>query len=334
MVRLDADLKCSKMKKCELICVIVGKDDSLVSGECEKLVEQLLEPEQRSVGLFRVEANKVSITEVLDELRTVPFLTDKRVVVIKRADDFVSQNRQLLERYFDAPCATGRLILTVSSWSAQTKLAKKLLRVGRLISIEQVKAWQLPGRLIEYAGQAQGKRLTTDAAELLIELVGDSLGKLYSEVDKLALFVQGQKQITARDVELLTGQGRLFNSFAVIDACLAGDVGRALERLRNMFAEDRTAQFSVVGAFAFHLRRQFTAKVLLDKGADRGEVASRLRIWGDKNAFFAQLQQMTLKQIGAGLQQLAAVDYAIKTGRSQAEVAAEQFVLGLARPVR
>jgi DNA polymerase III delta subunit len=39
---------------------------------------------------------------------------------------------------------------------------------------------------------------------------------------------------------------------------------------------------------------------------------------------------MSLKQVGANLQQLAAVDYAIKTGRTKAEVAVEQLVLRLA----
>jgi DNA polymerase III delta subunit len=39
---------------------------------------------------------------------------------------------------------------------------------------------------------------------------------------------------------------------------------------------------------------------------------------------------MSLKQIGSILQQLAATDYAIKTGLAKAEVAAEQLVLRLA----
>jgi DNA polymerase III delta subunit len=37
-----------------------------------------------------------------------------------------------------------------------------------------------------------------------------------------------------------------------------------------------------------------------------------------------------LKQIGSILQQLAATDYAVKTGQAKAEVAAEQLVLRLA----
>jgi DNA polymerase-3 subunit delta len=312
-----------------LIYVIAGKEDSLVNARCQELLEKLLQPSEKATGLFSAEAAVVSASEVLDELRTAPFLTERRVVVVKGADKFISENRQLLEKYFDKPCPTGTLVLTVTNWDARTKLAKKLPKVGTLISVTQPKPWQLPHRLIEYARDAHGKNLTKDAAELLIELTGDTLPRLYSEIDKLAIFADTEKVIHVRHIESLIGHNRIFGVFSVIDACLAGNAARAVDRLRNMFAEDRTAEYTVVGAFAFHFRRMFNAKVLLEKGVRPDEIAKRLRIWGNKDSFFAQLRKMTLKQIGDNLQQLAATDYATKTGRTKAEVAVEQLVLKL-----
>jgi len=111
---------------------------------------------------------------------------------------------------------------------------------------------------------------------------------------------------------------------------LAGDAGGAVDRLRNMFASDKSTEFKVVGAFAYHFRRMFNAKVLLDEGLSAGEIAKRLGIWGNRDGFFSQLRKMTLKQVGDGIQQLAGIDYAIKTGRTKAQVAIEQLVLKLA----
>ena len=314
----------------ESVYVIAGKEDSLVNAECQALLDRLLDPQQRTTGLLSAEAAQVSVSDVLDELRTAPFLTEKRVVVVKGADDFVSENRPLLEKYFDSPCLTGILVLTVRSWPKQTKLAKKLAKVGKLISVAQPPSWQLPSRLVKYAGDAHDKKLTKEAAELLVELSGDELTRLYSEVDKLALFADAEKVITAGHVEQLTGHNRIFGVFQVIDAVIAGNVGQAISRLRNMFAEDKTAEYTVVGAFAFHFRRMFNAKALLSKGLRPAEVASRLRIWSNKDGFFQQVREMTLGQIGAALQQLATIDFKIKTGQTEAEVAVEQLVLGLA----
>ena len=317
-------------KERELILVVAGKEEFLVGAECEKLVGELLQPEQRTTGLFKADPAEVEASQVLDELRTLPFLTEKRVVLVKGADKFVSQNRQLLEKYFDNPCSTGILILAVSTWDSRTKLAKKLPKVGRLISVTQPKPWQLPRRVIQYTKDAHDKILAGDAAELLIELAGDELGRLYGEIDKLALFAGAEKKITADHVEALIGHNRLYNAFAVIDACLAGNTAQAVDRLRTMFAEDKTAEFKVVGAFAFHFRRMFNAKVLLEEGVRPAEVVSRLGIWSNKDGFFLQLRKMPLKKIGDILRQLADIDYAIKTGRTKAQVAIEQLALKLA----
>lgn len=314
----------------ELIYVIAGKDESLVGVQCQGLVDKLLEPSQRTTGLLDTEAGSLSASDVLDELRTAPFLTDKRVVLVRNADDFVSRNRPLLEKYFDKPCPTGRLILVTRTWDARTKLARKLPNVGKLVKVTQPSRRELPQRLIAYAKDAYDKKLGLPTATLLIELTGDELTRLYSEIDKLALFADAEKIITQRHVELLIGHNRLFNAFAVIDAVLAGDPGVAVDCLRGMFAQDRSTEYKVVGAFAFHFRKMFNAKVLLEKGARRGELIKRLQIWGNQDGFFAQVRQMSLKQIGRNIRQLAETDYEIKTGRAKATVAMEQLVLRMA----
>lgn len=312
-----------------LVYVIAGKEKSLVGASYHQLLDELLEPSQKTTGLYLADPDTVQACDVLDELRTAPFLTDKRVVAIKEADSFISENRQVLEKYFDAPCPTGRLVLTVNSWKANTRLAKKLTKIGELINVKQPKRWQLPQRLIEYAGEAHGKKLNRDAAELIVELTGDELPRLYNEIDKLALFADSEKSITQKHVESLIGHNRLFNAFAVIDAITAGRTTNAVERLRGMFAEDRTAEYTVVGAFAFHFRRMFNAKAMLEKGIPPGEIIKKLQIWGTQDKFFSQLRKLTLKQIGKYLQFLAQTDYAIKTGRAKAQIEMEQFVLRL-----
>jgi DNA polymerase-3 subunit delta len=313
----------------ELIYVIAGKEDSLVNAHCRELLDKLLEPSQRVTGLFDAEAATVPVSEVLDELRTAPFLTDKRVVLVKDADGFISANRPPLEKYFDNPCSTGRLIFTVKTWDARTILAKKLTKAGKLIKVTQPKRWELPQRLIKYAGDAHDKKLAQDTAGLLIELTGDELPRLYSEIDKLALFADTEKVITPKHIESLIGHNRLFNAFAVIDAIIAGNVATAVERLRGMFAQDKSAEYTVVGAFAYHFRRMFNAKVMLKKGVRQKDITDKFRLWSHKDKFFAQLRQMSFKQIGEYLQRLAETDYAIKTGRTKAPIAMEQFVLRL-----
>ncbi len=155
------------------VYVIVGKDESLVGARCQELLDELLEPEQRMTGLFSVDGDEAAIAEVLDELRTTPFLTDKRVVAIRGADGFVSKHRDILEKYFEKPASTGVLVLTVSTWDARTRLAKMLPKVGELIELTPPPRWKLPEHLVQQAASKHKARLNKDAAEMLVELIGE-----------------------------------------------------------------------------------------------------------------------------------------------------------------
>jgi DNA polymerase-3 subunit delta len=315
------------------IYVIAGKDESLVAARFQELLDTLLPAEQRMTGLFSVDGDEAAIAEVLDELRTTPFLTDRRIVAVRGADGFVSKHRERLERYFERPAATGVLVLTVSSWDARTRLAKMLPKVGELISLIPPPRWKLPEHLVQHAAARHKVRLDRDAAEMLVELIGEEPAQLYNEIEKLVLFARGEPAIRLNHVEALTGHHRIYDAFEVIDAVIAGNTGQAVSRLRNMFQEDKSAEYSTVGAFAFHLRRMFQAKTLLERRTSPVEIAKQLRIWSNKDRFFAQLQRISLAGIAEFLEELAAIDHATKTGQGQTPVLIEQLVLKLAGAV-
>ena len=187
---------------------------------------------------------------------------------------------------------------------------------------------------MQHAATKHKIKLNRDAAEMLVELIGDELSQLYNEIEKLMLFARGEKVIRADHVESLIGHHRIYGAFDVIDAMTGGNAGQAITRLRNMFEQDKSAEYSVVGAFAFHLRRMFQAKAMLEKRISPADIAKQLRVGYNKDRFFAQFQRMTLAQIASILEELAAVDYATKTGQAQAAVAIEQLVLKLAGGMR
>ncbi|MCP4450049.1 MAG: DNA polymerase III subunit delta [Planctomycetes bacterium] len=308
------------------IYVISGKEQSLAKRHYQDLLDRLIAPEQRATGLW-VTDSKAAIDEVLDELRTLPFLTDRRVVVVQEADEFITKHRPLLETYFDAPCASGVLVLIAKSFPSSTKLAKKLKKVGELVAITPPKPWQLPAHITQHVKQTFNIALARDAAQLLVDLTGNDVTRLYSEVEKLVVFVDDKRDITVQDVEALVGHNRIFGVFEVIDAMVAGQTGAALSRLRNMFAEDKNAQYTVVGAFAFHFRKMFNAKALLSQGRSIPEVTKALRIWGKTDQFYAQVRRVSLEQISQIIQQLASIDHQMKTGQTRGPAAIEQLVL-------
>lgn len=311
------------------IYVISGKDGFLAGKECERLLDKLIEPDKRAMSLRIIDygSEKAEASDVFDELRTLPFLADRRVVVIKDSDEFVSVNRELLEKYFQNPSSSGVLVLVLSTWKSNTRLAKMLGGVGEHIKIGEMKRWELVKYASEYARREHGKSMSKAVAELLVELAGDEPGRVSSEIDKVVLFIGEGKTIRDCDIAEVVGNNRFFDAFGVIDAMSTGDAGQAVEKMRRMLAADRSAEFTVVGAFAYHFRQMFSGRALLDKGVSRGEVLKRCRVFYDRDGFLRRVNSMKLDKIGRMLGELAEIDHGVKSGRIRTATAMEQLVV-------
>lgn len=310
--------------------VIFGEDAFLVSKECEKLVDALLDDEQRAMALYEAKADNAQIADVLDELRTLPFLAPKRVVLIKGAEPFVKANAAQLENYLDDPSPTGVLILTVTSWDKRLRLHKKVQQAGRLIELQKMYSNQMPAYIAAYAQETYGLRLDSQCSRLLVELVGDDPGRLCREMDKLVVFVAPRKTINHQDIEQSVGKNRMFDAFGVIDAINTGRIAPALERLRNMFQADKNADYTVVGAFGFHFRRLFRVKALIQQGTAPQQAATKSGVFGfHQRAFLQQVSQLTLPQIAQIMAELGQIDFGIKTGQTTAPVAMERLIMNV-----
>lgn len=322
---MSADSKASSVIK--PIYVISGKDDYLLSTATESLLDRLLSPDQRPMALYQPSADSADIADVLDELRTVPFLADRRVVLIRQAGSFISSNRDALEKYFESPSATGVLVLTVDSFPSATRLAKKLPSVGEHIDTGNLKPYQLPNFIADHLSRKYDKSISNSNARLLVELVGDDPGKLVGEAEKLAIYIGSKKAVNAQDIEQLIGHNRMFDAFAVIDSVTSGDTAGAIKRLRNMFASDSSAEYTVVGAFAYHFRKLFTAKSLLQKGLRRDQVLKQAKVWSNSDAFFRQLEGLSLNLVASMLCRLAEIDFRSKTSSVSTKDAIERLII-------
>jgi DNA polymerase III subunit delta len=312
------------------VYVIFGQDSYLVRQKVDGLMDSLLKPDQREMALYQPEAEKANGPEVLDELRTLPFLAERRVVLIKDAEPFVTAFGELLEKYLDSPSPTGVLILTVESWDKRKRLAKKIAAGGNaeLIEISEIKPWEMKGFVTGYA-QDKGVRLAPDAADWIIELVGNVPGRLVAELDKLILFKHPAKTISATDVEKLIGNNRVFDAFEVIESLSGEQRPKAFDRLRRMFGADKEAEYRVIGAFAFHFRRLFRVKAMIEKGESEKSAMLKSGITYPKiqEKCQAQIRRYSLENIGQLLGELGVMDWQSKTGQGDVASTMEKFFL-------
>lgn len=311
----------------QFVYVLQGQDAFLREEARRKIVSLALGPSDPQLSLRFFDADAEG-AEVLDELRTVPFLAPRRVVIVRDAEAFVSACRESLERYFDAPAQTAVLILEVGSWPNNTRLAKKLPAVGERIDCTSPEGPKLLA-WIRSAAKARGKEMDAPATEQLAEQIGPNLTLLSSELDKLAAYVGDRTTITAPDVSAVVAAAAGTDTFAVANALTLGDTVAALRAVAEAL-RTRGAEFTLLGQIAWHLRRAMQVSQDLAAGRDPQAALKAARVFYSQQEFLSLLRRRRLPQLQADFRRLLAADLGMKSGREPAPVL-QQLVVDLCR---
>ncbi|MBS3735156.1 MAG: DNA polymerase III subunit delta [Phycisphaerae bacterium] len=303
------------------VYVLNGGDAFLRDARRSEVIAAVIGDADPQVAVTSFDAD-AEPAEVFDELRTIPFLSPRRVVVVRDADGFVRRNRAAVEKYLEAPSDCSVLVLEVNSWASNTRLYKTVKRIGRAIDCSPPNAGGVGRRLRDMA-RARGKTLAGDAAELLAQWIGQDLAALDGEIEKLSLYVGERQTITAADVgELVTataGPG----AFALTNAVTAGDVRGALTALDGM-CQVRGEEFRTLGLLTWHLRRALKAKRQLDAG----RTPDLKMPAGPKRDFLAMLRRRSQQRLAGDFRALLRADLALKSGR-RPQAAMQQLVVDL-----
>jgi DNA polymerase-3 subunit delta len=250
--------------KVQPVYVLVGDEDFLKRQVSAALRVLVFGAEKDDFGLSTHPGDKAVFASIRAELETMPFLAPHRLVIVEAADKFVTAHRPALEKYVGDPSPTGVLVLDVKTWPATTKLAK-LVPPAATITCKAPQDYKLPDWCIKWAAARHGKQLVLPAARLLVELVGNEMGLLDQEINKLAVYVGSATRIESADVDVLVGQSRTEKTFKIFDAVGRGQPGEALALLDRLLDQGEDP-LAILGAFSYQLRGLARVAALCQQG--------------------------------------------------------------------
>jgi DNA polymerase-3 subunit delta len=294
------------------IYVLYGPDAYVRDLHRRTIVTRAVGEGDPQVAVASLDAT-AGLAQVLDELRTLPFLAPRRVVVIRDADAFVTAHRGGLEHYLESPSPHGTLLLLVRSWRKNTRLHKRVQQVGELIACDRPQGAELLHWLTDAAAR-QGKQLAADAAEMLAQWVGVDLSALSAELEKLAAYVGDHDAITVEDVSAIVAATAGAGPFELADAISAADAPRALHLLDSALAT-RGDEFKTLGLLAWHLRRAVRAQHLMQSGESSDRACAAVRVfYRQKQGFLDMLRRRPLAKLHGDVRELIRADLAMKSG--------------------
>ncbi len=212
-------------------------DDAFLRREVQQEVRRLALPgEDDDLSVSRFAGEGAPLADVLDELRTLPFFSKRRLVLVENADPFVTAHRKELETYVESPSPSGVLLLSVKVWPATTRLAKLLEKTGLSVECRGPHERALMPWLVHVAKARFGVQIDNPATELLVELVGPEVGLLVAELEKLAVYVGAKAKVHRDDVAKMVGAGRIETVWRLIEAATTGRGDLALEHLDGLLS--------------------------------------------------------------------------------------------------
>jgi DNA polymerase III subunit delta len=243
---------------------------------------------------------------------------DARLVVVAGVERWKAADLKAVETYIASPAPNTVLALVAEELRKDAALRKACAKAGSVLE------YAVPKRnLTSWVSQqfaAKEARAEPDACAALVQLVGEDLQRLATEVDKLATWAGGEP-IGEREVEALVAASADTPSFTLTDAWGRRDAGRTLEASETIFEREgkprRDTAPRLAGALGNHVSRVRQCQKLAAEGIRPRDAAGRLKMhpfYAEK--VFGQAQNFSEDELRDAVVRLAELDLALK-GKSR-----------------
>ncbi len=214
-----------------MIYTLTGDNQYLLAQALQKRIQSFVGAHGEH-ALERIDGAESDLRSVQDSLGSLPFLTDKKCVVLQqpgKITGFTDQHETLLGNVSDAL----DIIIVEPQLDKRTTYAKYLKKQTDVSEFAGIDPYSAPGWLQDEAS-ARGANITRSDAQYLVSRVGVDQYRLHNELDKLIAY---SSTISRHTIDLLSDATPQSSIFDLLDAALSGQVDKALQ-----LYEDQRAQ--------------------------------------------------------------------------------------------
>ncbi|MDE6017564.1 MAG: DNA polymerase III subunit delta [Muribaculaceae bacterium] len=229
-----------KIKKRDFASVylLMGEEPYYIDLIVDALERSVVKEENQAFDQLLFYGADADLDLVIASARQYPVMGDRRLVILKEAQTCQGNKTQLdkFASYVAQPNKDGVFVLAfkgdnLSATSAIMKAASKAVDKVVVFKSPKIKDYHLAGPIKDYCSQKK-IAIDDDAVQILIEYIGNSLQKLFSEIDKLIVGAASDaKRITAEMVEENIGISKEFNNFELRKALSVKDYPKSLRIL-------------------------------------------------------------------------------------------------------
>ncbi|MCA1592345.1 MAG: DNA polymerase III subunit delta [Acidobacteria bacterium] len=313
----------------EPLYLLHGPEGYLRDAAARAITEQALKGASlREFNETSFSLSSVDVQQAIAAAEQLPMMGDRRVVRITDFARLRESDEGVLLRYLTRPVESSTVIFVADELDKRRKLSKTLLDLCTSVEFATLS----DGELAAWANsRLKDLKANTDERTLrqIVALVGTSVRRLATELDKLATAALPSAYISMELVDELVGRSRELSNFELTDHLIARNRKRALETLRRLL-DDGTEPLMLMGLLASSFHRLALAKDLMERGAPNEEVFRIIPMPQSKRKdYLATARRADANILARRIQRIADADLAIKTSRATPRLQLEMLVCEL-----
>lgn len=344
--------------------VLHGEDELARSEQVAEFRSKVGDESVRDLNTTILDGRQVTLAELIHASDAIPFLADKRLVVVEglltrlalrrgkgegggepsaASKEFLSS---LVEYVSRVPDSTRLVFVEPRTLPASNPILKLAAQTDKRTVVE----FPLPSKesmpgWIQKRARLHGGEITSQAASALVTAVGydprpsdrdrtpeqgNKLRQLDQEILKVLTYANWSRPVTPQDVHLLVADAQQGDLFGMVDALAAGDGKQAIVELHRLVDQGK-APLELFGLIVRQFRLMIELKELAEQGITGAQAAERLSL----HPFVAdkvgkQARAFSAAQLETIYRRLSEMDVQIKTGQVEDVTALDLLVAGLA----
>lgn len=315
------------------IHLLTGDDESIVRTKTHELVAHLVGDGDRSLMVDEFDGDEYEARQVADAAQTMPFLTDRRIVVARDVGRFSADDITPLVRYLENPLDSTELVLVAGGGRIAKKLVDAVKAAGGTSTnttppnrAKDRQTW------VRVEAEGHGIRLDGAAAARIADQLGDDVGRLDGLLNVIRSAYGDGVKIGVGEVEPFLGEAGGVPPWDFTDAIDSGKTATALTMMARMMHGGDRHPLQIMAILHGHY-----GKLARLDGVDARSEHDAAEAMGIKAGFPARKALDNYRRLGGGnvqraLQLLADADLDLRGGTDlDSEMVMEVLVARLSR---
>jgi len=265
-----------KSKQFQPLYLLHGKEPYYIDLISDAIIKYALEEHERDFNQTIVYGKDCLPNEVVGLAKQYPMMAERSVVVIREAQEIKKWDE--FEEYFENPQPSTIFVVCYKhkELAKTSKVLKTIGKRGIVFLSDKVKDYQLTTWIMNYVKES-GYDITDKAANLLAEFLGNDLGKIINELDKLSILLEKGTRINDVHIEENIGVSKDYNVFELVNAVAELDILKA-NKIVDYFARNPKAADPILVIMNLFTQFNHMMKVQFLPVKSQEAVAAELKI--------------------------------------------------------